>query len=210
MTSDIPSLIGAVTREVREVERAGQKARIVVAARSYDTSVEDLWDAISNKERLPRWFAPVTGDFKLGGAYAVQGNASGTITRCEPPRELALTWEFGGGVSWVEVSLRPDGEGAHLELKHTAYPEAHWEQFGPGAVGIGWELGLMGMARHLEDPSAARPPEGAEEWMASPEAKHFIRLSAEGWRDAAIKAGDDAAWAAASAERTRKFYSGER
>lgn len=210
MTIDVPKLIGAVTREVRDVEREGRKARIVVASRSYDTSVEDLWDAISNKERLPRWFAPVSGEFELGGRYQVEGNAGGTITRCEAPHELAMTWEFGGGVSWVEVSLRSEGEGSRLELRHTQYPEEHWDRFGPGAVGVGWELGLMGLDIHLANPNTtSKPPEADPDWFKSADAKAFMRGSAEGWRDASIAAGDDETWSRDSAERTRKFYSGE-
>lgn len=112
-------------------------------------------------------------------------------------------------MSWVEVRLREAGEGTHLELRHIAHPEAHWEQFGPGAVGIGWELGLMGLDRHLADPSAARPPEADETWFTSPDAKRFVRLSAEGWGQADITGGADEAHARESAERTRKFYSGE-
>ena len=209
MKDDIAGFIGAVTREVRNIEHEGKPAAMVVAARSYDTSVDDLWDAITNAERLPRWFAPVTGDLKLGGRYQVQGNASGTITRCEPPRELSLTWEFGGGVSWVNVILRAEGgERTHLELQHIAHPEGHWEKFGPGAVGVGWELALMGLARHLES-GVAKPPESDPSWMASPEAKQFMRLSSAAWGEAAIAAGEDAAHAREAAERTRKFYSGE-
>jgi uncharacterized protein YndB with AHSA1/START domain len=184
MTIDIPKLIGAVTREVRDVERDGRTARVVVASRTFDTDIEDLWDAITNAERLPRWFAPVSGDFKLGGAYAVQGNASGTITRCEPPKRLALTWEFGGGVSWVEVDLTPQGGDARLELRHIAYPEAHWDQFGAGAVGIGWELGLLGLYLYLSSGGAAKPPESDPAWAASEEAKRFMRASGDNWRQA--------------------------
>ena len=210
MTDDIVALIGAVTREVRNIEHEGKPAKVVVAARSYDTDIDDLWDAISNAERLPRWFAPVSGELRLGGRYQVEGNASGTITRCEPPRELSLTWEFGGGVSWVNVILRAEGpERTHLELQHIAHPEAHWEQFGAGAAGVGWELGLMGLVRHLRDPAAARPPEADESWIRSPDAKRFMKLSSEGWGEAAIAAGEDAATAREAAERTRKFYSGE-
>lgn len=208
MTGDITALIGAVTREVRSTTFADKPARVVVATRVYDTDIDDLWDAITNPERLPRWFMPISGELKLGGRYQLEGNAGGAITRCEPPRELAVTWEFGGGVSWVTVSLREEGEATRLELHHIAHPEAHWDQFGPGAVGVGWEFGLMGLVRHLENPNA-RPPESDEAWMASDEAKRFVRLSAEAWRDAAIASGDDAGWAAESAERTRKFYSGE-
>ncbi len=210
MKNDIAGFIGAVTREVRNIEYEGKPAAMVVASRSYDTNIDDLWDAISNPERLPRWFAPVSGDLKLGGRYQVEGNATGAITRCKPPHELSLTWEFGAAVSWVNVMLREEGaKRTRLELQHIAHPEEHWEKFGPGAAGVGWELGLMGLVRHLQDPAAARPPEGDHAWMASPDAKRFMALSSEGWGEAAIAAGEDAAHAREAAERTRKFYSGE-
>ncbi len=210
MTADIAAFIGAVTREVRDIEYEGKPAKMVVAARTYDTSIDDLWDAITNAERLPRWFAPVTGDFKLGGRYRVHGNASGTIRCCEPPRELSLTWEFGGAVSWVNVSLTKRAEEVtHLELQHIAHPDEHWEQFGPGAAGIGWEAGLMGLSWHLSDPSRRRSPEADVAWWSTTEAKHFVTLSSELWGEAAIGGGEDAADARAAAERTRKFYSGE-
>jgi len=210
MSIDVPFLIGATNREVRDVEREGRTARVVVATRTYDTSVEDLWDAISNGERIPRWFLPIEGDLRLGGKYQFKGNAGGTITRCEPPRELAATWEMLGGVSWVEVSLRPDGDGARLELKHTAYPEAHWEQFGAGAVGIGWELGLMGLGIHIANPNAAeKPPEADPAWAATDEAKSFMRASGAAWGKAEIANGEEAVAATERAERTVKFYTGE-
>lgn len=210
MADDIAALINAVTREVRNIEYEGKPAAMVVASRSYDTSIDDLWDAISNAERLPRWFAPVSGELKLGGRYQVQGNASGTITRCEPPCALSLTWEFGGAVSWVNVLLREEGsERTHLELQHIAHPEEHWEKYGPGATGVGWELGLMGLAWHLADPAAQRSPETDEAWMASAESKRFIASSSESWGEAAVAAGENAEHAREAAERTRRFYSGE-
>lgn len=209
MSIDIPKLIGAVSREVRDAERDGKPARIVVLGRTYDTGIDDLWDAITNAERLPRWFAPVTGDFKLGGAYAVQGNASGTITACEPPKHLALTWEFGGGVSWVEVDLSSEGESARLELRHIAYPEAHWDQFGAGAVGIGWELGLLGLYLYLSSGGVAKPPEADPAWAASEEAKTFMRASGDAWGAAEIAGGEDRDTALRRAASTVKFYCGE-
>jgi uncharacterized protein YndB with AHSA1/START domain len=209
MSDDISALIGAVKREVRDTEREGKPARIVVATRTYDTALDDLWDALTNAERLPRWFAPVTGDLKLGGRYQVQGNAGGVITRCDKPHHLALTWEFGEGVSWVEVDLSGDGAGARLELRHIAPIDPHWDKFGPGAVGVGWELGLMGLVRHLENPSASRPPEGDPAWGATDEAKRFMSMSAVAWGEADAASGADAVQARESAERTRKFYCGE-
>lgn len=210
MQDDIAAIIGAVTREVRDLDYEGRPAKMVVASRAYDTDIDDLWDAITNAERIPRWFLPVSGELKLGGRYQLQGNAGGTITRCEPPRALSVTWEMFGALSWVNVTLRSEGaERTLLELQHIAHPEAHWDQFGPGAVGVGWELGLLGLARHLDAPAAARPPEGDPAWMASAEAKRFIALSSKDWGEAAVRGGEDVAHAREAAERTRKFYSGE-
>ena len=53
--------------------------RVVTLSRSYPTDAADLWDACTNAERLPRWFAPVHGELRLNGTYQVEGNASGTI-----------------------------------------------------------------------------------------------------------------------------------
>ena len=89
---DVDQVVGAVTRKVSSREHEGKLARVVVATRTYDTSADDLWDALTSAERLPRWFLPVSGDLRLGGRYQLEGNAGGTITRCEPPRSLALTW----------------------------------------------------------------------------------------------------------------------
>src|SRR5690349_16710857 len=64
MEFDIPRQIGAVTRKVETRLHDGQPARVVVATRTYDTTVDDLWDAVTSKERIPRWFLPVSGDLR--------------------------------------------------------------------------------------------------------------------------------------------------
>lgn len=208
MTFDFESRLGAVDRKVVALEKDGQPARAVVLARTYDTDAGDLWDALTNPERLPRWFAPVTGDFKLGGKYQVEGNAGGMVTECEPPSRLALTWEFGGGVSWVEVRVAEAGDGAsRLTLTHTAHISPHWEQFGPGAVGVGWELGLLGLALYLGDPEAEKIDENV--FAASPEGKAFSRGSATRWGEAEVAAGEAPDVARRRAKSTGDFYTGE-
>ena len=82
--------------------------------------------------------------------YQLEGNASGTITACDPPAHLEATWEYDGEVSWIAVRLAVDGDGTELRLVHTAHvDDARWDEFGPGAVGIGWDLSLLGLAQHL-------------------------------------------------------------
>jgi uncharacterized protein YndB with AHSA1/START domain len=211
MDIDVASYIGAVTREVEGRDHEGKPARVVVASRSYDTTPDDLWDALTSAERIPRWFLPITGDLKLGGRYQLQGNAGGTITACEPPRRLSVTWEFGGGVTWVNVSLAAEGEGTRLELEHIAHiadPDEFWDRFGPGAVGVGWDLTLVGLALHLASGGAAVDPAEVAAWSASDDGKAFAAQSSDGWRRASIAYGTDETAANAAAAETTRFYQG--
>jgi uncharacterized protein YndB with AHSA1/START domain len=209
MAFDLMAHMDAMTRTVRNLERDGKPARAVIASCVYDTDASDLWDALTNQERLPRWFAPVNGDLKLGGKFQVVGNASGTITKCERDRRIEATWEFGGGISWINITLAAEGQGTRLELEHIAHVDPHWGQFGPGAVGVGWDLSFMGLARHLAEPEAAVAQEAVAGWFGSDEAKGFIRSASDGWGEADIVAGEDRTTALASAENTRQAYTGE-
>jgi len=209
MTFDLATHLGAMTREVRNLERDGQPAKAVIASRVYDTTPADLWDALTRPERIKRWFAPVSGDLRLGGRYQVEGNAGGTVLLCEPEKTIGLTWEFAGIPTWVTVTLSPQGAGTRLELEHVAHLSPHWEQYGPGAVGLGWDLGFMGLARHLAEPEAEVAAEAVEGWFGSDEAKAMIRSTSDDWGKAAIGVGEEPEHALKAAEATRRFYSGE-
>lgn len=206
MDIDIARHIGATSREVRSGTRDGAETRTVVASRKYPTTVEDLWDAVTNPERLPRWFLPVTGDLRPGGRYQFQGNAGGGIERCEPPEHLEVTWEFGGGVSWLTVRLSAEGEGeALLTLEHTAPVDGHWDNFGPGAVGVGWDMALMGLGEHVVT-AEPKDPAAAQAWMVSEQGREFVRRSSEGWYRAAVAAGEADEVARRRAEATTTAY----
>ncbi|WP_051960740.1 SRPBCC family protein [Devosia riboflavina] len=209
MAFSLADHLALMVRRVDNLDWEGQPAKAVVASRVYDTTPADLWDALTRAERIKRWFAPVTGDLALGGRYQVENNAGGTITECVPDKKIALTWEFGPAVSWVIVTLIPDGAGTRLELQHIAHLSPHWDQYGPGAVGVGWDLGFMGLSRHLAEPEADVPAETVAGWFGSDEAKSFIRTASDDWGRADIVAGEPREHALATAEATRKFYSGE-
>ena len=115
---------------------------------------------LTASQRIPRWFLPIEGDLKLGGKYQLKGNAGGTITACTPPRQFAATWEFGGGTTWIEVKVAAERGKARLTLEHTAIIEDHWNQFGPGAVGIGWDLAVVGLGATPGDRRAGGPCDG--------------------------------------------------
>nr|WP_205705076.1 SRPBCC family protein [Kineococcus indalonis] len=206
MTTDPLAAAGLVTRAVRSASRDGVPTKVALAHRTYPTDRADLWDALTDAERVARWFLPVTGDLRPGGRYQLQGNAGGVVERCEAPELLALTWEMGPLVSWLQVRLAADGGGTRLELTHEAPVDpASWEEFGPGAVGVGWDLALVGLGLHLAG-GAALDPELAAAFPTTPEGVAFVERAAADWARAAVADGDEPGAAHAAAGRTTAFY----
>ena len=208
---DVMHQISSVDRRIGSRTLAAGEARAVTVSRVYDTPPEDLWDACTNPERISRWFLPISGDLRPGGRYDLQGNASGTIERCEPPHSLAATWEYGGQTTWIELRLTPERDGRTLfSLEHIARVDDElWAQFGPGAVGIGWDQALIGLTLHLASAAGLVDREAVEAWQASDDGRRFIMLSSERWAQASIAAGTDEAEAHAAAARVTDAYSGE-
>lgn len=206
---EVDHQINAVRRSVGgRVLEAGD-ARVVTVSQTYPTDADDLWDACTSIDRIPRWFLPISGDLRAGGRYELEGNAHGTIVSCNPPRAFTATWEYGGNVSWIEVRIFSDGaQRSRFELAHITHVGDHWQRFGPGAVGIGWDLGLMGLAIHLSSGDRVDPAASAE-WTASADGRRFIALSGQAWCDANIAAGADPDWARTAAERTATAYLAE-
>ncbi|MEH1015377.1 SRPBCC family protein [Micromonospora sp. CPCC 206060] len=206
---DVTHQINAVRRQVgTRVLEAGE-ARVVTVSQTYGASVEDVWDACTSAERIARWFLPVTGDLRLHGRYQLQGNAGGVVERCDPPRSFAATWEYGGDVSWIEVRLsaEPDGR-TRFELEHVAHvDDDRWTEFGPGALGVGWDMALLGLAGHLGTGESVTP-ETAATWVGSDQGREFMTLSSARWGEASAAAGTDAEQARAAADRTTAAYTG--
>ena len=200
--------LAAVERSVSILERDGQPAGAVTLSRSFDTTLEDLWQAVTDPGRIPRWSLPVSGELRLGGRYQLEGNAGGVITVCEPLSHFSLTWEFGGDTSWVDFHVSQDADGgARLAVTHTAHLSEHWDTYGPGAVGVGWETALMGLALHIARPDEPMPDE--MEFVTSAVGRAFIAGSSDRWGQQSAAAGTPLDVATAAAKRTTAFYTGE-
>jgi uncharacterized protein YndB with AHSA1/START domain len=166
-----------------------------------------VWEAVTSADRIPRWFLPITGELTLGGRYQLEGNAGGEITACEPGLHFAVTWEFAGDVSWVDVTVGDEGpDGVRLTLSHTQLHSPFWDRYGPGATGVGFEMALVGLATHLEQPGEPLPDE--EAFAYSEEGQAYIATCSEAWGNAATAAGEDPAAAGLAARRTAAFYTG--
>ena len=134
----------------------------------------------------------------------------GTISRCEAPHSLDATWEYGGQTSWVELRLTPEpAGGTRFALEHIAHVEDElWAQYGPGAVGVGWDQAIMGLSLHLGGVERL-DPEAVQAWQMSDDGREFTRRSSDGWAEASIAFGTDADEAHAAAARTTGFYTGQ-
>ncbi|TWP52620.1 SRPBCC family protein [Lentzea tibetensis] len=166
-------------RELHDHESGLKK---LVIRRHYKATPDDVWDAITDPDRLVRWFLPITGDLRVGGRYQLEGNASGEIVRCDRPTEIGLTWEMGGGSTDVIVRLAPDGDEATvLTLEHSPVaadliPNASPRMWGLGA---GWEMGLRALGKLL---NGELPDGNAKDWIATASQEDLMAAGVEAIR----------------------------
>lgn len=208
---DFNKAIGVDTREVGRGEREGHPTHVVRIKGTYSTTQEDLWSAATEEKRLKRWFGKVSGDFRHGGRFSIEGNAEGEIEVCEPPRTLSLTWEFAGNTSWVTVTIEGAEEGTELTIEHELptdrESEAHWAKYGPGATGVGWELAMLGMDGYLQSDGRS-VIEAGQVWAEGEVGKDRLRSWAKAWGEAHAKEGAPKQAAMETAQRTANFYTG--
>lgn len=183
------------------------QARVITLSRIFDREPTDVWDALTNIERIPRWFLPITGDLRLGGTYQLEDNANGRVEQCDPPKRFVATWEFGDQTSWIDVQVIAEAaDQATVVLNHIAdVDDEQWAEFGPGATGIGWDLGFLGLSRYLGADVGVDPADGPA-WMASTEGREYITISAEMWLKAHLESGADPEAAKAAATRVTAAY----
>ncbi|WP_114854244.1 SRPBCC domain-containing protein [Brachybacterium sp. YJGR34] len=213
---DVPRQLQSVTRSIRTEDHEGEPSHIQTLEQTYPAPLEDVWEAVTTAERIARWFLPITGELEEGGSYQLQGNAGGTVLECSPPAdgaaEYRVTWEFDGNVTWVTIRLAAEGEQTRFELEHISrasdIPEGMWDSFGPGATGVGWDGGLLGLGLHLGATEGSLSPGEAEAWAGTEEGRSFYRGAADGWAVAQVAAGEDPEVAQRKADATYNAYTG--
>lgn len=173
---DIDTQVNAIQREVERRPSDDGEMVSVLLRREYRASVADVWDAVTDPERIRRWFMPISGDLREGGDFQLEGNAGGRILRCDPPRLLRAT--FGGETSIVELRLRDDGDGrTSLELEHSVPLAMAGSGAGALYVGPGWDGAFLALGLYLDGTTIEDPVAAA----SSPEAQAFSRRSVGAW-----------------------------
>lgn len=197
-----------INKVIRKITTSGESHQVVVE-RAFGTDVADLWGACTSPERLSNWFESVHGDLVLGGRFTLtRSGTEGDILQCEPPRHLAITWEYQGNVSHVDIDLIPiTQERTALRVSHHVLPGDHWETYGPGATGVGWEEWLRALSLYLAG-DARCTPDGMKEFTGTPDGQELTRRGANAWGWADQKAGTPERDAEGRALRTAAFYLG--
>lgn len=181
---DITDQLEAIHRGVGHKQVDGVENIGVLLRRSYPASIEDVWEAVTDPERIERWFLPVSGELRIGGTFQLEGNAGGDILECEPPHRLKLT--FGGPTSLVELRLTSAGQDdTVLELEHTVPIEMAGSGAGALYVGPGWDGALLALALFVQGEIAADPVAAA----MSPEGIEFSRQSVAAWSSVVESSG---------------------
>ena len=116
----------------------------------YATDINDLWSAITEPQRLARWYGKVDGDLRVGGEFTATVFGSGwdgrgRIDECVPPRKLEVTeWEEEGSEAGVTAELVTDGDATILVIERRAIPlDLLW------AYGCGWQTHVEDLGAHL-------------------------------------------------------------
>ena len=181
---DILDQINATHRAIGSQPVTTGEGRSLLLRRSYDAPIEDVWHACTDPRRIARWLAPVTGELRPGGSFQVEGNATGTILRCEEPALLKVTWEYGpDSITEVEIRLaKGTGGGTIIELEHASPADVvdalvrSQGPVGPVGIGGGWDLALIGLDHllHGEDFDTAA-------WKSTPESRACAIRSYHAW-----------------------------
>jgi uncharacterized protein YndB with AHSA1/START domain len=146
MTSPEP----AGTRILGRLRSAADGTGIVRMEDRFDTTVDDVWSALTDPRRLAAWIGDVEGDLQPGGEFHRQFFASGSegqgrVEACEPQRRLLVTLDPGQpdeGV--IEVTLVADGETTNLVWEERGLPLDKI-----AAYGAGIQIHVEDLAAHL-------------------------------------------------------------
>ncbi len=139
----------------------------ITLARRYRAPLADVWSALTNPDRIARWYGTITGPVPRGVGDPFQVDIGGGLVRrarlehCEAPVALAYTWWSGDDdPGLVQIRLDAVGEDeTRLSVQHDRLRPHRVIQYGGG-----WEQNLVALAGLIgtdAEPEAAASARGA-------------------------------------------------
>ncbi|WP_308468228.1 SRPBCC family protein [Rathayibacter soli] len=121
----------------------------------YDTTVVDLWSALTEPDRLARWIAEVTGELRLGGLFQARFTSSwegpGRVDVCDAPRRLMATMSPGADDETViEATLADDNGRTRLVIEERGLPLDEYADHGAG-----WRAHIEDLTAYLDGRDAS-------------------------------------------------------
>lgn len=120
------------------------RGKDLVLTRSFDASIEDVWESVTKSERTERWFGKWEGDARPGGSIRLlmvfekeSTWSDATIDACEAPRHLSVKTKDSYGEWHLELTLSEANGKTTLEFVHHLT-----DTKGAGEIGPGWEYYL--------------------------------------------------------------------
>lgn len=106
----------------------------------FPTDVDDLWQALTDPDRLGRWLGEFDGELRLNGDFRARFFASGwegsgRVDVCEPPHHLLVrTWQTGepDEEHVIEATLSADADNTLLILEERGMPVHLLADYGAG------------------------------------------------------------------------------
>jgi uncharacterized protein YndB with AHSA1/START domain len=137
------------------VEQADEKALWVERETLVEAAPEEVWEALTEEDRLEEWLAPeVELDPVEGGEIAVRDGdeeRTGTVETVEEHERFAFTWSRPGeGESFVEFTIEALPGGSRVTVVETpTHSAATNTAAGSTALAFGgWDVRL-GRLRHI-------------------------------------------------------------
>lgn len=138
------------------MEKIDQVSRTIEKQVFINTTSERVFQALTVKEDLERWFlSKAEVDLRPGGAirfeWAPGMFESGTIVAVEPPQRLSYTWEaLEPSPTTVTFELTTENDATRLRLIHTGIGDGEdWDNYYT-SVNSGWSVHLTNLTAWLE------------------------------------------------------------
>ena len=121
----------------------GFGTRAVMMARTVSSSVEEVWTALTDADRLSQWLGTPQGRLELTQMFTLYG-ATCEIVVCRPPHRLDLSWTRAGETNTLRVGVSSRPGGTEVVLEHAGIRNLALVGYGPS-----WEERLAHLEEHL-------------------------------------------------------------